>query len=36
VPASMATSAGEFAEALARSLATPGPALIEAIVPPVL
>jgi acetolactate synthase-1/2/3 large subunit len=36
VPASRATTAGEFVDQFARSLATPGPALIEAIVPPVL
>jgi acetolactate synthase-1/2/3 large subunit len=36
VPATRATTAGEFVEQLQRSLATPGPALIDAIVPPVL
>jgi acetolactate synthase I/II/III large subunit len=36
VPASRATTAGEFVEQFSRSLATQGPALIEAVVPPVL
>jgi acetolactate synthase-1/2/3 large subunit len=36
VPATRADSAEEFNEALARALATPGPSLIEAMVPPLL
>jgi acetolactate synthase-1/2/3 large subunit len=35
VPASRATTAEELAEQLGRSLRTAGPALIEAVVPPV-
>jgi acetolactate synthase-1/2/3 large subunit len=36
VPATRADSAEGFNEALARALATPGPSLIEAMVPPLL
>ncbi len=36
VPATRATTSEEFTEALARSLATPGPSLIDAVVPPLL
>ena len=36
VPATRATTADELSEQLARALAEPGPALIEAIVPSIL
>ena len=36
VPATRATTAGEFAEQLSRALADPGPALVEAIVPSIV
>ncbi len=36
LPASRAESAEEFSDQLARSLATPGPSVVEAIVPPLL
>jgi acetolactate synthase-1/2/3 large subunit len=36
VPATRATTADELVEQLQRALATPGPALVDAIVPPVL
>ncbi|HNJ97618.1 MAG TPA: hypothetical protein PLV13_05805 [Ilumatobacteraceae bacterium] len=36
VPATRATTAEEFTEQLERALATPGPTLIEAIVPPIM
>lgn len=36
VPASRATTADEFVEQLARALATPGPSMIEAVVPPIV
>jgi acetolactate synthase-1/2/3 large subunit len=36
VPATRATDAGELADQLGRSFATPGPSLIEAMVPPLL
>lgn len=34
VPAARATTAEEFADGLARSLATPGPSVVEAVLPP--
>jgi len=36
VPASRATTADEFATQLGRALATEGPALVEAVLPPTL
>jgi acetolactate synthase-1/2/3 large subunit len=36
VPATRATTADEFADQLGRALANPGPALIDAIVPPIM
>ena len=36
VPATRATTADELADQLARALATPGPTLIEALVPSVI
>jgi acetolactate synthase-1/2/3 large subunit len=35
VPATRATTAGEFATQLRRALAEPGPNLIEAMIPPI-
>ncbi len=36
VPATRATTAEEFTEQLEAALATPGPALVEAMLPPLL